>query len=221
MMAHLTQHNYKGKWIRSLLLYLLQSGLWLPGLKIPKPFGHQPPIAELLIYRDMFVCVGCDYATTSEAHLNAHWTRQKDEAHPAVRKIGRYFDHMRTAQSWFKDIGCSFWAVYEDLDDLPAEDPFRVYLDKFASKIIIPPPPVPLTQNDTPLMLQETNWHIHLQAYVEDNNLRNHLLELIHLAGTLPFPQLRSLCTAYMALGGKTAREAPHRFRQALHKYPP
>jgi Orsellinic acid/F9775 biosynthesis cluster protein D len=142
----------------------------------PPPGG--PPVELLLSHPDGYCCNVCPYCAPQKRTIDNHWyaTHSKDD------DAGRSDRHHRgTIQTFFHPVGQQYFEVNPGLSGLSADDMFTVYIRDEVPKY--PPFPASCATNprDVPLLLQVTQWHEHLGAYIPDPNQRAALLSLVNL----------------------------------------
>jgi hypothetical protein len=136
-----------------------------PSLKPPAP--RSCPIEGLKVYEEGWQCERCPYACLKESSIRRHI----GDSHPHVpRHLSKALYQPAKVQRLSSSPHGGFFSVDPNLFPIAAGDPYSVYV----SDNVLPQPEVspPSISRDIPLLLRETEWHVHFAAQLADPSLR-------------------------------------------------
>jgi hypothetical protein len=147
--------------------------------EIASPLPGGPPVELLTHYPDGFCCNLCSYCAPNKSTMDNHWYKY----HVEEEASGPDRYHRGTLQTFFKPVGQHYFEVNPDLSSLPTDDMFTIYTRDEVAKYAPFPASSATNVCDIPLLLQVTQWHEHVAAYISDHHQRDALRSLVKLPG--------------------------------------
>jgi len=194
----------------------------LPTYDIIAPQANGPPVTNLKIFADGHYCFYCPFGTPARTSFDSHWSRQhKDMGFVAPKH--RFT--LGALQTFFSPLPERFFRVNPDLENLPLDDTFALYMQQEVPNFEPFPATLPLNEKEVPPFLQLTQWHVHLENYTQDYKLRATLLSLVMLPVRIPHTAtglelLRDLSYDYLVEVRKIAKRSHITVLCMLQEYP-
>jgi hypothetical protein len=184
----------------------------------PSPNG--PPV-ELLRLVDGHRCVRCPYAAPAVKSVQNHWHKTHGKVETVAPK-DRYTKAM--LQTFFAHVGQNYFEVNPALATLSPENVFAIYMRDHVPNFPAFPASPPLTEREVPPLLQVTQWHEHLAAYVSNAQTRQNLLSMISLTSSSTAPKwlkkAGEICYEYLKDVRAKANRATLAMRMLLMECP-